>query len=88
MNKRTTEEHARKTFERAMKTEQEFAEYFTGKLIYNLCYTSIDNYLSYLFTCFTAIVSGDTPEEIHEQVKKVITDQAGPNIWIPSKEKI
>jgi hypothetical protein len=30
MNKRTTEENARKTFERAQKTEQEFAEYFTG----------------------------------------------------------
>jgi hypothetical protein len=30
MNKRTTEEQARKTFERAQKTEQEFAEYFTG----------------------------------------------------------
>jgi len=64
MNKRTTEENARKTFERAQKTELEFAEYFT------------------------AIVSGDTPEEIHDRVKKVITDQSGPNIWVPSKEKI
>lgn len=27
-----TEDQARKTFERAMKMEQEFAEYFTGKL--------------------------------------------------------
>lgn len=32
MNKRTTEENARKTFERAQKTEQEFVEYFTGML--------------------------------------------------------
>ncbi|XP_035709723.1 disks large 1 tumor suppressor protein isoform X3 [Folsomia candida] len=64
MNKRTTEENARKTFERAQKTEQEFVEYFT------------------------AIVSGDTPEEIHDQVKQVIADQGGPNIWVPSKEKI
>ncbi len=31
MNKRMTEEQARKTFERAQKTEQEFSEYFTGK---------------------------------------------------------
>ncbi|XP_064456687.1 disks large 1 tumor suppressor protein-like isoform X3 [Ornithodoros turicata] len=30
MNKRITEEQARKTFERAAKLEQEFAEYFTG----------------------------------------------------------
>lgn len=26
-----TEEQAKKTFERALKTEQEFGEYFTGK---------------------------------------------------------
>jgi disks large protein 1 len=64
MNKRTTEEQARKTFERAQKTEQEFGEYFT------------------------AIVQGETPEEIYEKVKRVIAEQAGPNIWVPSKEKI
>jgi len=64
MNKRTTEEQARKTFDRAQKTEQEFAEYFT------------------------AIVQGETPEEIYERVKKVIGEQAGPGIWVPSKEKI
>jgi disks large protein 1 len=64
MNKRTTEEQARKTFERAQKTEQEFAEYFT------------------------AIVQGETPEEIYERVKRVIAEQAGPTIWVPSKEKI
>lgn len=31
MNKRMTEEQAKKTYERALKMEQEFAEYFTGK---------------------------------------------------------
>lgn len=31
MNKRMTEEQARKTYERAIKMEQEFAEYFTGE---------------------------------------------------------
>lgn len=30
MNKRLTEEQAKKTYERAMKLEQEFGEYFTG----------------------------------------------------------
>lgn len=30
MNKRFTEEQARKTFDRAVKLEQEFTEYFTG----------------------------------------------------------
>lgn len=32
MNRRMTEEQAKKTFERALKMEQEFGEYFTGKL--------------------------------------------------------
>ena len=32
MNKRMTEEQAKKTFERALKMEQEFGEYFTGKI--------------------------------------------------------
>lgn len=36
MNKRMTEEQAKKTFERAMKMEQEFGEYFTGKTARNL----------------------------------------------------
>ena len=31
LNKRITEEQARKTYERSLKLEQEFAEYFTGK---------------------------------------------------------
>lgn len=30
MNKRLTEEQARKTFDRAVKLEQEFGEFFTG----------------------------------------------------------
>merc|ERR1712241_1620372 len=64
MNKRKTEEQARKLFERAMKLEQEFGEYFT------------------------AVVSGDTPEELHEKVKDVIQEQSGDTIWIPSKEKL
>lgn len=33
MNKRMSEEQARKTYERAMKLEQDFAEYFTGEMI-------------------------------------------------------
>lgn len=34
MNKRMTEEQAKKTFERALKMEQEFGEYFTGMKVY------------------------------------------------------
>ncbi|CAG9763037.1 unnamed protein product [Ceutorhynchus assimilis] len=64
MNKRMTEEQGKKTFERALKTEQEFGEYFT------------------------AVVQGDTPEDIYDQVKEIINDQSGPTIWIPAKEKL
>ena len=31
MNRRMTEDQAKKTFERSLKMEQEFGEYFTGK---------------------------------------------------------
>ncbi|XP_066259365.1 disks large 1 tumor suppressor protein isoform X7 [Euwallacea similis] len=64
MNKRMTEEQAKKTFERALKTEQEFGEYFT------------------------AVVQGDTPEDIYAQSKEIINEQSGPTIWIPAKEKL
>nr|XP_055064303.1 disks large homolog 2 isoform X21 [Misgurnus anguillicaudatus] len=64
MNKRLTEEQGKKTYDRAMKLEQEFAEYFT------------------------ALVQGDTLEDIYNQCKMVIEEQSGPYIWIPSKEKL
>uniref|UniRef100_A0A672LIV5 Disks large homolog 2-like n=1 Tax=Sinocyclocheilus grahami TaxID=75366 RepID=A0A672LIV5_SINGR len=64
MNKRLTEEQAKKTYDRAMKLEQEFGEYFS------------------------ALVQGDTLEDIYNQCKMVIEEQSGPYIWIPSKEKL
>ncbi|XP_059400225.1 disks large homolog 2 isoform X21 [Carassius carassius] len=64
MNKRLTEEQAKKTYDRAMKLEQEFGEYFS------------------------ALVQGDTLEDIYSQCKMVIEEQSGPYIWIPSKEKL
>ena len=64
MNKRMTEDQARKTYERALKLEHDFGEFFT------------------------AIVQGDTPEEIYERVKDVIQEQSGDTIWVPSKEKL
>ncbi|XP_070838413.1 disks large homolog 2 isoform X31 [Chaetodon auriga] len=64
MNKRLTEEQARKTFDRAMKLEQEFGEFFT------------------------ALVQGDTLEDIYNHCKQVIEEHSGPYIWIPSKEKL
>lgn len=64
MNRRMTEEQAKKTYERALKMEQEFGEYFT------------------------AVVQGDTIEEIYSKVKQCIWSQSGPAIWVPSKESL
>ncbi|XP_028037782.1 disks large 1 tumor suppressor protein isoform X8 [Bombyx mandarina] len=64
MNKRMTEEQAKKTYERALKMEQEFAEYFT------------------------AVVTGDTPEEIYSKVKAVIAAESGPSVWVPRREPL
>ncbi|XP_069577254.1 disks large homolog 2 isoform X13 [Brachyistius frenatus] len=64
MNKRLTEDQARKTFDRAMKLEQEFGEFFT------------------------ALVQGDTLEDIYNHCKQVIEEHSGPYIWIPSKERL
>lgn len=35
---------------------------------------------------FTAVVQGETFEEIYEKCKDVISEQAGPIIWVPQKE--
>ena len=64
MNKRMSEDQGKKTYDRAMKLEADFGEYFT------------------------AVVTGDTPEEIYERVKDVIQEQSGDTIWVPSKEKL
>lgn len=64
INKRTTSEQAQKQFERALKLEQEFGEFFT------------------------AIVSGEAYEDIYSAAKKVIRQQSGPIVWIPTREKL
>ena len=37
---------------------------------------------------FTAVVQGETYEDIYNQSKDVIGDQAGPIIWVPQKESL
>ncbi|XP_013888320.1 disks large homolog 1 isoform X1 [Austrofundulus limnaeus] len=64
MNKRQTYEQANKVFDKAVKLEQDFGEYFT------------------------AIVQGDSLEEIYNKIKVIIEEQSGPYIWIPSPEKL
>uniref|UniRef100_A0A8C1T8Y1 Discs, large homolog 3 (Drosophila) n=1 Tax=Cyprinus carpio TaxID=7962 RepID=A0A8C1T8Y1_CYPCA len=64
LNKRQTYEQANKVFDKAMKLEQEFGEYFT------------------------AIVQGDSLDEIYNKIKLIIEEQSGPYIWIPSAEKL
>lgn len=53
LNKRLTEEQAQKTYDRALKLEQEFGEYFTGKT---------------LITCYSALVSSLRSEGSCHQV--------------------
>lgn len=36
----------------------------------------------------SAVVQGDTLEEIYDQVKQIIEEQSGPFIWVQSKEKL
>jgi hypothetical protein len=37
---------------------------------------------------FTAVIQGDSFEEIYEKCKEVIAEQAGPIIWVPNKEPL
>ncbi|KAL0970758.1 hypothetical protein UPYG_G00246930 [Umbra pygmaea] len=64
LNKRLTEEHARKALDRAIKLEQEFIE------------------------CFSAMVEGESFEEVYHMVKTVIEEQSGPYIWVPARERL
>lgn len=63
MNKHMAEDAAKKLYDRCLKQEQEFAEFFT------------------------AIVQGDTAEEIYAKVKIVIHENDGSVIWIPAAMK-
>ncbi|XP_050965384.1 disks large homolog 4 isoform X5 [Labeo rohita] len=38
--------------------------------------------------CFSAIVEGDSFEEVYHKVKTVIEEQSGPYIWIPTRERL
>ncbi|XP_061768886.1 disks large homolog 4-like isoform X1 [Nerophis ophidion] len=64
LNKRLSEDQARKVLDRAIKMEQDFLE------------------------CFTAIVHGDTFEEVYHQVKVVIEEQSGPYIWVLTRDRL
>ncbi|XP_070587445.1 disks large homolog 4-like [Erythrolamprus reginae] len=64
INKRITEEQARKAFDRATKLEQEFTE------------------------CFSAIVEGESFEEVYHKIKRIVEELSGPYIWIPARERL
>ncbi|KAK5848016.1 hypothetical protein PBY51_005672 [Eleginops maclovinus] len=64
LNKRLSEDQARKALDRAIKLEQDFLE------------------------CFTAVVQGDSFEEVYHLVKAVIEEQSGPYIWVPAHERL
>uniref|UniRef100_A0AAV2KJ81 Uncharacterized protein n=1 Tax=Knipowitschia caucasica TaxID=637954 RepID=A0AAV2KJ81_KNICA len=64
LNKRLSEDQARKALDRAIKLEQDFLQ------------------------CFTAVVGGDSFEEVYHHVKVVIEEQSGPYIWVPQRERL
>lgn len=41
-----------------------------------------------LFLFASAIVQGDSLEEIYNKIKQIIEDQSGHYIWVPSPEKL
>uniref|UniRef100_A0A3B3YNG9 Discs, large homolog 4a (Drosophila) n=1 Tax=Poecilia mexicana TaxID=48701 RepID=A0A3B3YNG9_9TELE len=38
--------------------------------------------------CFSAVVEGESFEEVYHKVKTVIEEQSGPYIWIPTRERL
>ena len=69
-----------------------FTVYLRVVLFYNKGNVQYFRHVLLLFMpfCFplSAIVQGDTPEEIYTKVKQIIHDQAGPTIWVPAKERL
>lgn len=37
---------------------------------------------------FLAVVKGDSFEDIFEKVKNVIDEHAGPEVWLPNKDRV
>jgi len=38
--------------------------------------------------CITAVVSGESGDDIYEQVKVVIDEHVGPSVWIPTNQPL
>ena len=38
--------------------------------------------------CFTAVVTGDTPEEMYSRVKDIVKRESADKAWVPSKERL
>lgn len=55
MNKRLTEEQAKKTFDRAMRLEQEFGEFFTGRLLIIAENTEEFSYIQLVCDCHSLL---------------------------------
>ena len=62
INDRMTEEQAEKSFNRAVRLENDFIHYFT------------------------AIIKGDSFEEVYDKVKTVIKTHSKVTIWVPANE--
>lgn len=81
--------------DRALKLEQDFLECFSGKSVHKDVLTNpslgvlrLRGDYRCLCCCPPAVVEGDSFEEVYHKVKKVIEEQSGPYIWIPTRERL
>ncbi|KAK1876005.1 Disks large like 4 [Dissostichus eleginoides] len=102
LNKRLSEDQARKALDRAIKLEQDFLECFTGKHTHSQTHTHTHTHTHrdththpHTHTAshtpslsLSAVVQGDSFEEVYHLVKAVIEEQGGPYIWVPARERL
>ncbi|XP_075266166.1 disks large homolog 1-like [Convolutriloba macropyga] len=72
-----------KTVQNILDTMQRWTEQHASRIFERSQKTEAD-----FVESFTAIVDGDTYEEIYDRVKRVISTHSGSSIWVPSKEKL
>lgn len=63
-------------------------QYFHVVLLVVFYHVAKWNLRLFSFSFLSAVVQGDTYDEIYTKCKEVIRQQSGPVIWIPSKEKL
>jgi len=53
-----------------------------------LSLTQSINHVAHCAVYIAAVVSGESGDDIYEQVKVVIEEQAGPSVWVPTNQPL